>query len=117
MRRLSSSIRRLSKTELTITRTESSSLLLGRKVVGAQSTFNIRCSVQPMSDKELMMLPEGERTQSKFTLWTDTLLKVIDDPDECVYEGTEYVIQAVTDWAGTTDYGSYRLVKKLQVAI
>lgn len=117
MRKLSAAIRRLSKTVVTVTRTASPTLDHGRKIAGAKTTLDIRCSVQPLSDKELLNLPEGQRTKSKFKLFTDTTLKVIDDPDELTYEGIEYVVQGTTDWIGTTDFGRYLLVKKLLAAI
>ena len=37
-------------------------------VAGASSPLSLKASVQPSSDKELMLLPEGRRSESGYTL-------------------------------------------------
>lgn len=117
MRKLSAVIRRLSKTIVVVTRTAPGSFVKGRRVGGVQTTFEIRCSIQPLTDKELLLLPEGQRTQAKFKLYnaSTATLKVVDDPDHISYLGVEYEVQGTSDWGDTADYERYLLVKVEQV--
>jgi hypothetical protein len=58
-----------------VTREGEGDYVLGRWESGAQTTFSIQASVQPMSGNELKDLPEGVRTEETRILWTLTQLR------------------------------------------
>ena len=46
----------------------------GRYIESTKSTFEITASVQPLSPKEMEMLPEGRRNKESYRIYTDTEL-------------------------------------------
>lgn len=58
----------------TVTRRASSTLVMGRTVDGATSTFPITASVQPVSGRELRLVPEGMRADDARVIYTATRL-------------------------------------------
>lgn len=62
-------------TTYTVTRRAANSVVDGRVVAGADSTFSIVASVSPMSGKDLMSLPEAYHTKSVHRVITETALR------------------------------------------
>ena len=54
---------------LSVTRTDGS-YVDGVWTPGVASTFAIEGSIQPMSGRELLLLPEGQRSRGAWTLYT-----------------------------------------------
>lgn len=83
----------------TVTRTAANSLLLGRKVAGASSTFPIVAVVQPYAGgRKLLPLPEGVRSEETVHVHTATALRTTDDAgeaDSISIGGTVYRVWAV----------------------
>lgn len=60
----------------------------------------IKCSVQPLSGRELMNLPEGRRNRESFNLFTSTKLNTVEDrnPDKIVVLGDTYEVVNCERW-------------------
>lgn len=69
-------------------------------VEGAESTFTIQASVQPLKGKEMEMLPEGRRNSQSVKIYTDTQLQTVasGNPDRLVAFGHDFEIQTVEPW-------------------
>lgn len=63
----------------TVNRTLPGDYPSGEYVPGTASTFTIVASVQPLTGRETVVLPEGVRTEDVRQLWTSTELRVHDD--------------------------------------
>jgi hypothetical protein len=73
----------------------------GLSVDSAEDTpFSINCSVQPLTPKEMEMLPEGRRNEEVFRLYTDTELHTVEDknPDKIDVLGDTYEVLSVARW-------------------
>jgi len=85
-----------------ITRQTPGSYISGVWVPGTDSTFTIMASVQPLSDKDLVNLPEGRRASDVIKLYTDTVLLTVEDkgenqqPDKIEWRGFDYEISSVS---------------------
>ena len=53
----------------------------GRWIESAKSTFNIKASVQPLTPREMEMLPEARREKEAFRIYSDTKLNPASDKD------------------------------------
>lgn len=64
-----------------------------------QDPIPILCNVQPLGDKDLMLLPEGERTEEQFWLYVPPGQSVVPEVnDKIIRPPALYQIQAVRDW-------------------
>ena len=91
---------------LTVTRYAAGSYSNGNYVNGATSTFSIIMSVQPINGRELIYLPEGQRTRQFLTGYTETLLQTANQEagtkaDVVAYNGRNYEVQRVEYWEST----------------
>lgn len=112
MRNLSRVIGRLrTKAALTVTRTAAPILVKGRSVAGLTSTFPIRGSIQPLTDKEIQFLPEGLRATATWALFTDAVLTTDGTPDQVTFQSVTYTVKATQDWQANAAYARYVLVK------
>lgn len=80
----------------------------GDFVVDSTQTFRIIGSLQPITGRELVQLPEGERTRGLFKLYTDAVLRMQDVFDEVQadtveYDGRELKVVNREDWRLHTD--------------
>lgn len=88
---------------VTVKRYAALSFVNGRKSEGAETTFTSIMSIQPMGDKELLILPEGQRTRRTVKAYTATQLKTGDkaagtSPDKVIYDGATFEVQRVEKW-------------------
>lgn len=102
---------------LTVKRRAAGALVAGRWVDGAESTFSIVMSVQPAGDKELMILPEGQRTKRVVKGYTATFLQTANKalnlvPDRVVYDGVDFEVQQVEKWVDGSlgDLDHYKVI-------
>lgn len=109
--RLSSTIGRLSGGQaLTVSRRGAGTLDHGRFTPATPTTFDIAASVQPVSGRDLLRLPEGLRTRELVAVFTGGDLRTADEAaglaaDRFVYGGRTYEVQTLEDW---TQLGGYR---------
>jgi hypothetical protein len=106
---LTGTVRRLSTNTYTVTRLGEGSIVAGRYVDGASSTFEIIASIQPTNGRDLLRLPEGLRTKQLLSVWTDTPLRTADAPsgpkaDVITYQGRQFQVETVLDWAESGEY-------------
>ena len=72
----------------------------GQRVEGTSSTFTARGSVQPITGRELQLVPELDREKENIKIYTET--ELIDKDVVTRANGLKYQVQAVSDW---TPYG------------
>ena len=77
-----------------------------------EKTFTVDASVQPMTQKELQRLPEGQRARGAVTVFSVTELKTVETsetriPDRFALNGVNYQILSVDDWFSTAGFFKY----------
>lgn len=83
-----------------IKRTAPGTYVNGVFVEGAETTLTIMASVQPLSDQDLVAVPEGRRESDMVKIYTDTDLYSQGDrgsgqsPDRLVWIGEDYEISS-----------------------
>lgn len=80
---------------------------------GAESTFTVRGSLQPLTGRELLVVPEGERGRARWALYTTTELQTADeaaatDADRVAWRGRSLVVVKVEDWSHMGRLAHYR---------
>lgn len=113
MRRdLSKTIGRLSQQQVTVTRRSKGTTIHGRYTPNPSTTqFPLRGSVQPISDRMIELLPEGDRQRAKFAIYSAKELQIDADPDTLTYKGLKYEVQAVRDWQDAGNFFVYAMLK------
>lgn len=76
---------------------------------GTVTTFSAVMSVQPAGGKELLKLPEGQRTKTVMKGYTETALYTADQAaskkaDVVTYEGALFEVQKVEPWGGNLSH-------------
>ena len=75
----------------------------GDWVKGTTSQFTITASVQPLTGKEMELLPEGRRESQSYKLYSATKLLTVktapkDNADLVTYDGRNFEVLIVEDW-------------------
>lgn len=89
-----------------MTRFLPSELIKGRKQFKTKKTeFDIKASITPLTAKELMRLPEGQRGDGKIRIISTTCLQTARvsecrQADLLCYNKVNYEIDQVLDWSG-----------------
>ena len=88
---------------LTVTRTDPGAYASGEYIPGATSTFTILMTLQPLTDSEMLSLPEGRRDRRMVKGYTDSLLRVADQgtkigADKILFEGVMFEVERVERW-------------------
>jgi hypothetical protein len=73
------------------------------EVTGADSTFEIQASIQPISGSDMKLLPENRREEEITKLYTDTKLNGIIkgsglNPDFVVIDGVDHEVIRTFNW-------------------
>lgn len=97
--------------EVAFTRAGTPSSSYGRVVPGTPSTFNADVAVQPLSQREILLLPEGHRTKATVKIYTVVQLRVGSPDagtvgDRFTYGDVLFEVSAEATWSG--DGGHYR---------
>lgn len=84
---------------------------------GSETELDIRMSVQPLTGKELMNLPEAQRTKRMIKGYTDTELMTANEAtkqkaDTVIYNNTTFEVQTVERWRGDMNYFKVMLVEE-----
>ena len=74
-------------------------------------------SIQPLSGRELMILPEGERTRERIKIYSETVLQVADQVrgtkgDLVQYNNRNWEVQAMQRW-DLNDFPFYKYLAQL----
>jgi len=71
---------------------------------GLSSSFDIKCSLQPTSQNDLMALPEARRSRKSYTVFTETALQTVKEgtsginPDQTTIDGELYELVNIEPW-------------------
>lgn len=95
----------------TVTRTDVATVVDGRRVDGAQTTFDVVACVQPIDGRTLESLPEADRTSEMRLVFTEEELfarKPGFEPDSFEIDGEDWTVIRVERWQhwGDTHYRS-----------
>jgi len=98
-----------------VTRPGPTTFVGGRVTPGVAASFSVDAAVQPATPKDLLRLPEGERSWERLVFFTTDELRTADASknrlgDRVAYKAKTYEIESVTDWS--TVGGFYRSVGK-----
>jgi hypothetical protein len=95
----------------TVTRYAARTYTKGRLDSASTSTVTIDAVIQPLSGRDLQLLPEGSSALESIAIWTRTALRVSaasQQADRISYGNETYEIQNVTVWA--TPGGYYKAI-------
>lgn len=78
----------------------------GTYVPGRQTQLQVRGSLQPLSPREVLQLPEGERVRATYKFYTDGVLITSREAGErradvVVVRGEQFKVMSVERWDGT----------------
>ncbi|HCU25441.1 MAG TPA: hypothetical protein DF383_10530 [Deltaproteobacteria bacterium] len=101
---------------LTVRRKATGEYVNGEYQPGAESTFQAVLSVQPLSDKERINLPEGQRNKRILKGYSDTALQVADEAtgamgDRIEFDGTDFEVTRVASWPGDLTHWKVELAE------
>ena len=80
-----------------VTRSAPGSFSGGYYVPGAGSTWTIEASKQPLDARTLDLLPEGARTEARWSLLFDDGQELAAG-DRVAIDGVPYLVMALSDW-------------------
>ena len=88
---------------ITVSRYGAATKTDGVWVAATPTTFTMVASMQPMEGDELLMVPEGDREREHITIFTDTLLRTIDQEaltgaDVVTWNGNDYEVKKVRNY-------------------
>jgi len=93
----------------------------GMLVEGAETPFTFYGSIQPLSGKDMLSLPEGRRDRETYLIYTSTELMSVDvdgaqNPDIVIINGNDFEVIQVEAWQNGI-YNHYKAVaSKKQVS-
>lgn len=93
----------LNGTTLTFKRKAKGSYVRGLWVDGDEEEVSIFASVQPLGGKDLMRIPEGDRTRKRLKLYSadEALISLrvdLIESDVIPYDGSSYQVESVEKW-------------------
>ena len=80
----------------------------GKLSPGQTSAFSIRANVQPLDGRQLLLVPEGDRTKEQYWLYTATEVRLGDQVVRC---GVNFQIQQVENW------GSFFMARIMRIDV
>ncbi len=98
-------------TDVTLTIYAAGSYSSGRWSAGASSTSTITASVQPAGPRDLLHLPEGDRTKAAVKIYTDAEISEGNEasgmpPDQITWNGAQWEVQKV--WRHALGLGHHK---------
>ncbi|MCK5603481.1 hypothetical protein KAR91_16470 [Candidatus Pacearchaeota archaeon] len=94
----------IKENQITVTRQNAGSFVSGTWVQGVSlGAFEMTCSIQPLSGKDLMNLPEAQRTKRTKKVFSECELKTADlatqkPADRFTFGGITYEVHNVLDY-------------------
>ena len=86
----------------------------GMWVEGSPTTSTVMCSVQPMTDHDMQMLPSGRRESKAYVVFTDTELFEVgtQNPDLVTIDGETFEVVRSAPWRNNIiNHYKYYVVK------
>lgn len=92
------------------------SAVTGRWIDTTTTTLSIKMSIQPVTGRELDILPENDRTREVLRIFTKTQLFGLSasngqKPDRFAYLGRNYEVHNVEDWSAVAGFYDCLAVK------
>jgi hypothetical protein len=90
----------------TVTRTAQGVYTNGRYTPGATTTFPIVASIQPVTGRDLQLLPEGQHASESRIVYTTTELRsraTANDPDTIAIDGEAWDVISFERWEAFGD--------------
>ncbi len=90
-------------TTYTVTRTAAGTYTLGRYTAGSTTSPSALASVQPVTGRDLQLVPEARRTETVIKLYADVEMVALDetyDGDQLTYDGDTYTVITSERWDG-----------------
>ena len=107
--------------DVTRRRFAAGSVVAHRYVAGASTDSTIQMGVQPMSDREVSTLPEGERISQVLKGYTTADVRALDDKaspqelaDQIVIDSIVYEVRAVVEETALIPHKRVRLMRLLE---
>ncbi len=105
---------------VTVNRESAGTYSSGVYVPGSSSLFAIQMSVQPLSGKELLNLPEAQRTRRQIKGYTATELFTASEAlsqkaDIVSYDDSTFEVQDVEQWEGSSNALNFWKVRMAEV--
>lgn len=63
-----------------------------------KQTFDVICNVQPLNDKDLLLVPEGDRHKEQYYIFSEQMALPLQINDTIIRNGINYQVQGVQDW-------------------
>lgn len=79
-----------------------------------QYQFQVRCNVQPVNGRELLLVPEGDRFKEQYFVWAMNKFAgkpILHVNDRIVRQGVSFQVQQVEDW------GSYVRARMMAIDV
>lgn len=103
---------------VTVNRPGAGSYVDGFWQQGAPSQLTIQASVQPASQDDMELLPEGRRITGGYRLYTNDTLNLASgtqNADRVVINGADYEVMAEADWSnGIIPHKSYLVARVVE---
>jgi len=90
----------------TAVREGSVSYVDGKPIKRNITSFQFRGSFQPLGGRELMMVPEADRTKEQYWIYTTARLALNDRVERC---GVNYQVQTVESWGNHSKVRAMRI--------
>lgn len=83
----------------------------GLPVESGRTTFNIICNIQPLTGRDLLIVPEGDRLKEQYFIWCEQNEQILLPNDMVKRDGLNFQIQSVENW------GSYTRARIMRIDI
>jgi len=83
----------------------------GRADLATSTTFSILAAVQPLGGRDLQLQTNGMRVAERQTLYTETRLRVKDDPDIVTIAGEDWEVENQSDQSVMGNYFKATIVR------
>lgn len=94
---------------LTVTRDGAPTYTDGKPVYPTPTTFDVVCNVQPVSGRDLLLVPEGDRFKEQYYIWSEQNEMPVEVNDRITREGVNFQVQSPEMW------GSYKRVRIMRM--
>lgn len=80
----------------------------GKPVAQREAKSLIRGTVQPLTGRDLLLVPEGDRTKEQYWFWTECNVMLMDRIERC---GVNFQVQGVQNW------GSFNQARMMRIDV
>lgn len=88
--------------ELCVFRDQKIRYVDGKPVRSPPIEFKIICNVQPMTGRDLLLVPEGDRFKEQYFIYSEDITKALEINDRVVFRCNNYQVQETMTWGSYT---------------